>query len=89
MNWKFKWLWLYGFVRPQTGETYWWILPFVNTELFNRVLADFAAQFGLGPNKHILLAEDPRRMAYKQKVKTAIRVRSNTFTISLARITTC
>lgn len=58
VNWRFKWLWLYAFVHPQTGETYWWILPYVNTELFNQVLADFAAEFGLGVNKHILLAVD-------------------------------
>lgn len=58
VNWKFKWLWLYAFVHPQTGETYWWILPYVNTKLFNQVLADFAREFGLGVNKHILLAVD-------------------------------
>jgi len=29
------------FVHPQSGETYWWILPKVNINLFNRVLADF------------------------------------------------
>ena len=49
------WLWLYAFVHPKTGETYWWILPYVNTELFNKVLADFARQFNLGVDKHILL----------------------------------
>ena len=35
VNWRFKWLWLYAFVHPQTGETYWWIIPsvtFRNTE---------------------------------------------------------
>jgi len=42
VNWRFQWLWLYGFVHPQSGETYWWILPKVNINLFNRVLADFA-----------------------------------------------
>ena len=26
VNWKREWLWLYAFVQPQTGETYWWIL---------------------------------------------------------------
>ncbi len=26
VNWRFQWLWLYGFVHPQSGETYWWIL---------------------------------------------------------------
>lgn len=64
VNWRFKWLWLYAFVHPQTGETYWWILPYVNTELFNQVLADFAREFELGAKKHILLAEDLRWVAY-------------------------
>jgi len=36
------------FVHPQSGETYWWILPKVNINLFNRVLADFAKHFGPG-----------------------------------------
>lgn len=26
VNWRFEWLWLYGFVQPETGLTYWWIL---------------------------------------------------------------
>ena len=48
VNWKFEWLWLYGFVRPQTGETKAWILAFVNTELFNQVLADACPSIQLG-----------------------------------------
>jgi len=31
-----------------------WILPYVNTELFNKVLADFAREFSLGADKRIL-----------------------------------
>ena len=73
VNWKRPFLWLYAFVQPQTGETYWWILkrsrrtessakafprPYVNTKLFNRVLADFAREFGAGKNKHIILTMD-------------------------------
>ena len=58
VNWRYQWLWLYAFVHPRTGETYWWILPYVNTQLFSKVLADFAHQFNLGANKHILLAVD-------------------------------
>lgn len=27
VNWRFEWLWLYGFVHPRTGESYYWILP--------------------------------------------------------------
>lgn len=58
VNWKREWLWLYAFVQPQTGQTYWWILPYVNTELFSRVLKDFAEHFGVGENKRIVLPLD-------------------------------
>lgn len=58
VNWRYQWLWLYAFVHPKTGETYWWILPYVNTKIFNQVLADFARQFELGAEKHILLVVD-------------------------------
>ena len=33
VHWRYEWLWLYGFVHPKTGETYFWILPKVNTLL--------------------------------------------------------
>ncbi len=46
VNWRFQWLWLYAFVHPKSGQTYWWILPYVNIELFNRVLENFARHFG-------------------------------------------
>jgi hypothetical protein len=59
INWRFQWLWLYGFVHPSTGETYWWILPFVNHQLFERVLKDFAQHFQLGPKKRVV--QDLRR----------------------------
>jgi transposase len=58
VNWKREWLWLYGFVRPQTGETYWWLLPYVNTELFSLVLQDFAEHFGIGDHKRVILPVD-------------------------------
>ncbi len=55
---QYQWLWLYGFVHPESGENYWWILPSVNTPLFNRVLADFAREFQLNRNKRVLLVLD-------------------------------
>ena len=58
VNWRYQWLWLYGFVHPSTGETYFWILPKFNIELFNKVLADFAKEFAVGKNKHIILTID-------------------------------
>jgi hypothetical protein len=35
-----------------------WILPSTNTELFNRVLVDFAREFQLNRNKRVLLVLD-------------------------------
>lgn len=58
VNWKREWLWLYAFVQPQTGETYWWILPYVNTKLFSQVIKDFAQHFGVGKDKRIILPLD-------------------------------
>ncbi len=58
VNWKREWLWLYAFVQPQTGETYWWLLPYVNTQLFNQVLKDFAEHFKLGRDKRVILPLD-------------------------------
>jgi hypothetical protein len=58
VNWRYQWLWLYGFVHPSTGKTYFWILPRVNIELFNQVLVDFARKFGVGKDKHIILTID-------------------------------
>ena len=58
VNWRFQWLWLYGFVHPSTGETYWWILPFVNRQLFERVLADFARHWKVGSKKRVVLVVD-------------------------------
>ena len=39
---QYQWLWLYGFVHAESGETYFWILPRVNKELLGVVLADLA-----------------------------------------------
>ena len=58
VNWRFEWLWLYGFVHPNSGNTYWWLLPYVRIDLFNRVLADFAKHFGVGKHKRIVLTID-------------------------------
>lgn len=69
VNWRFEWLWLYGFVQPQTGQTYWWILPYVRIDLFNRVLADFAQHLGLGKHKRIILTMDQAGWHTSHQVK--------------------
>lgn len=58
VNWKFEWLWLYAFVHPDSGQTYWWILPYVNNKLFSQVLADFARHFKIGTHKRVALVVD-------------------------------
>ena len=58
VNWGFQWFWVYGFVHPQSGETYWWLLPLVNITVFNQVLADLAEHFSLGKNKQMILVLD-------------------------------
>lgn len=65
VNWRFKWLWLYAFVHPKSGHTYWLILPYVNIELFNRVLEDFARQFGIGKTKQVVFVLDQAFLAYE------------------------
>ncbi len=58
INWKYEWLWVYGFVHPESGETYFGILPKVNIALFQKVLADFASQFNINKNNQIILVLD-------------------------------
>ena len=58
VNWKFEWSWLAGFVEPASGQTYWWIIPRVNWQTFEWMLADFAKHFQLGANKRVLLVVD-------------------------------
>jgi hypothetical protein len=59
---RYQWLYLYGFlygfVRPATGEVVWFIADGVNTALFGALLASFAAEVGAGPDKHIILVLD-------------------------------
>ncbi len=54
----YEWIYLYGFVRPVSGEVYWLILPTVNVELFSMALFEFAKEVGAGEDKRILLVVD-------------------------------
>jgi hypothetical protein len=54
----YKWTYLYVFVRPQSGEVYWLILPTVNTGLFSMALNEFAKEVGTSKDKRVLLVVD-------------------------------
>jgi transposase len=54
----YEWTYLYGFVRPESGEVFWLILPTVNVEVFSMALFEFAKEVGVGEDKRILLVVD-------------------------------
>jgi transposase len=54
----YEWTYLYGFVRPESGEVFWLILPTVNVELFSMALFEFAREIGAGKDKRVLLVVD-------------------------------
>jgi len=58
VNWRYEWLWLVGFVHPRNGETYWWVVPKLNWQVFGKILADFARHFEIGQKRRVVLALD-------------------------------
>lgn len=65
---RYEWLYLYGFVHPQTGQTHWYILPELNTAALNLVLANLAPTLTAN-NKHILLVMDQAGWHKSQELK--------------------
>jgi hypothetical protein len=55
---RYQWLYVYGFVRPTTGEVFWLLLPTVNAAAFQIALEHFARAIGVGPQKRVLLVMD-------------------------------
>jgi len=55
---RYEWLYVYGFVRPQTGASWWCLLPAVNAEAFSMVLAEFAHDERIDADHRAVLALD-------------------------------
>src|SRR3954467_14787834 len=55
---RYEWLYLYGFVHPDTGEVVWFVCSTVDAELLGAVLAAFAAAVGAGEGKLVILVLD-------------------------------
>lgn len=55
---RYQWLYLYAFVRPSSGETFWLLLPQVTTTAYTQALQEFARWVGCGADKQIILVED-------------------------------
>jgi transposase len=69
VNHRYEWLYLYGYVHPQTGQTEWFIIPRVNVEWFNLSLQSFAQAVGANKDKIILLVIDRAGWHLSQKVQ--------------------
>jgi transposase len=48
---RYEWLYVYGFVKPKTGETWWYLIPRVNTTCLNIVYQSFAKDAGVSASK--------------------------------------
>jgi transposase len=48
---RYEWLYVYGFVKPKTGETLWYLIPRVNTSWLNVVYQQFAIDAGVSEQK--------------------------------------
>jgi transposase len=55
---RYLWLYLCGFVRPSSGETFWLLVPQVNSSAYSQALQEFATFVGCGNGKRIVLVED-------------------------------
>lgn len=55
---RYEWVYLYGFVRPKTGEAFWLVLPMVGARAFSLALAQFAEWVGAGLDKRVVLVLD-------------------------------
>lgn len=55
---RYAWLYVYGFVRPSTGQSWWCLLPTVSVEAFALALAEFARDEGIGPAHRAVLTLD-------------------------------
>ncbi len=55
---RFEWLYVYGFVRPETGQTWWCLLPTVSAEAFGLALAEFARDEGIDASQRAVVVLD-------------------------------
>lgn len=54
VNHRYEWLYVYGFVKPKTGETLWYLIPRVNTLWLNLVYSSFAKDAGISEKKSFI-----------------------------------
>lgn len=55
---RYEWLYIYAFVNPETGESRFWLMPTLNAQAYQLVMAAFASSVGAGTKHHVLVVED-------------------------------
>ena len=65
----YEWLYVAGFVHPQSGKSSFWLLSGVNGPVFAELLRAFAEEQGLGSRKRILLVLDQAGWHGSQEVE--------------------
>ena len=55
---KYEWLYVYGFVRPRTGQSWWGLLPTVTVRAMNLALATCARDEGIDAAHRAVLVVD-------------------------------
>lgn len=58
INPRYEWLWVYGFVHPPTGATYWLTMPQVNLAAMEAALAAYAHEVGIDAAHRVVLVVD-------------------------------
>lgn len=51
---RYEWLYVYGFVKPRTGETLWYLIPRVNTDWLNLVYQNFVRDAKISEKKSFI-----------------------------------
>lgn len=57
-NPRYKWLYVFGFVRPDTGRMFSLLMPTVNTQVMSICLEHFAQEVGACRRKRVVLVVD-------------------------------
>jgi transposase len=55
---RYQWLYVYGFVRPTTGQSWWCLLPTVSRTAMSAALAAFARDEGITATHRVVLLLD-------------------------------
>lgn len=55
---RYQWMWVVGFVHPESGRTSFWIVPKLTAGIFGQVLREFAREQEVADGKRLLLVLD-------------------------------